>query len=97
MLAAGVKLAVISKIVGHKNWSLTLDTYSDLLPEASRQTAEALDRFLAEHQLSPSDGPKNARYQSGDEGGRTAKWRQKQAPALLHSVGGLPKPLRLYD
>lgn len=51
MLAAGVKLEVISKIVGHKNWSLTLDTYSDLLPEAGAGAAELLDRFLAGNRL----------------------------------------------
>ena len=48
LLAAGAPLEIISKMIGHKNCSLTLQTYSHMLPETSKRAADALDAFLAD-------------------------------------------------
>ena len=46
-LAAGVPLEIVSKKIGHKRVGLTADTYGHLLPEADRESAEAVDALLA--------------------------------------------------
>lgn len=51
LLEAGAPLEVVARIIGHRNLSLTLDVYADLLPKASKRAAEALDRFLEENPL----------------------------------------------
>lgn len=46
MLRAGVHPKVVSERLGHATVSLTLDTYSHVLPDLQREAAEALDRLL---------------------------------------------------
>jgi integrase len=40
-LAAGVDLAIVSKRLGHSTYTITADTYCQLLPGVGRQAAEA--------------------------------------------------------
>ena len=42
MLANGVELAVVSKILGHSSIAITADTYAHLLPGVGRDAAERL-------------------------------------------------------
>lgn len=45
-IAAGVPIEVVSKRLGHRNISITVDTYGHLLPEANRDAARKMDEFL---------------------------------------------------
>jgi integrase len=46
MLRAGVHPKVVSERLGHATVSITLDTYSHVLPDLQRDAAQALDRLL---------------------------------------------------
>ncbi len=46
LLAAGVPLAVVSKVLGHSSITITSDTYSHLLEGVGRQEAEAPDALV---------------------------------------------------
>ena len=73
LLAQGVHPRVVMELLGHSQVSLTLDTYSHVLPglqaEAAKRMDEALDfgrqtgrqtenESLDEHQKSPNSGEK---------------------------------------
>ena len=47
MLKAGIHPKVVSKRLGHSTTSITLDTYSHVLPDMQRDAATALDAILA--------------------------------------------------
>ena len=46
MLRAGVNPKVVSERLGHATVSITLDTYSHVLPDLQREAAAALDAIL---------------------------------------------------
>jgi integrase len=46
LLAQGVRPKAVQSILGHSQISLTMDTYSTLLPSVSRQAAEQMDLVL---------------------------------------------------
>ncbi len=46
LLAAGVDLAVVSKMLGHSSITITADTYAHLLEGVGRQAAEAADALV---------------------------------------------------
>ncbi len=46
MLRAGAHPKIVSERLGHATVSLTLDTYSHVLPDLQRDAAEALDGIL---------------------------------------------------
>lgn len=46
-IAAGVPIEIVSKRLGHRNISVTVDTYGHLLPESNREAARRVDEFLA--------------------------------------------------
>jgi len=46
LLAAGVDLAVVSKMLGHSSITITADTYAHLLEGVARQAAEAADALV---------------------------------------------------
>lgn len=46
LLAAGVDLAVVSKMLGHSSITITADTYAHLLDGVGRQAAEAADAVV---------------------------------------------------
>ena len=46
LLAQGVHPKVVQEILGHSQFSLTMDTYSTSLPSASREAAEQMDPVL---------------------------------------------------
>lgn len=48
MLMAGVHPKVVSERLGHATISITLDTYSHVLPDMQRDATEAVERLLAE-------------------------------------------------
>ena len=47
LLGAGVELAMVSKVIGHKRYALTVDQYGHLTPEAGQKIAAQVDDFLA--------------------------------------------------
>jgi integrase len=73
MLALGVPAEVIAKRLGHKNISITIDTYGHLLPEANQEAARRLDAFLLEGR-SGSTGDASA----GPPGHRPARLDQSR-------------------
>ena len=56
MLLAGVHPKVASERLGHATVSLTLDTYSHVLPDLQRDAAEAMDVFLKPAAKRPATG-----------------------------------------
>ena len=46
MLSGGVHPKVVSERLGHASISITLDTYSHVLPDMQREAAETIDRIL---------------------------------------------------
>jgi integrase len=46
MIAAGVDIAVVSKMLGHSSISITADTYSHLLEGVDRRAADAVEALL---------------------------------------------------
>jgi integrase len=46
MLAQGVHPKVVQAALGHSQISLTMDTYSTVLPPVSREAAEQMDAVL---------------------------------------------------
>ena len=59
MIAAGVDLAVVSKMLGHSSYGITADTYGHLLEGVARQAAEAADALIPQprDQSVTNDGP----------------------------------------
>ena len=51
LLAQGVPARVVMETLGHSNISITMDTYTHVLPELQRQAAEAMDRVLGDRTL----------------------------------------------
>lgn len=47
LLGAGVDLAMVSKMIGHKRYALTVDQYGHLTPEAGEKIAAQVDDFLS--------------------------------------------------
>ena len=54
LLAQGVAPRVVMETLGHSQISLTLDTYSHLIPELGRQAARRMDELLAIEPAAPS-------------------------------------------
>jgi site-specific recombinase XerD len=48
LLAQGVPARVVMEILGHSQISVTMNTYSHVLPEMQRGAAELMDGFLRE-------------------------------------------------
>lgn len=57
MLRAGVHPKVVSERLGHATVSVTLDTYSHVLPDLQRDAAQALDGVLGPAIRRPRAGP----------------------------------------
>ena len=70
MLKAGVHPKIVSERLGHARVSLTLDTYSHILPGLQEATAERFDKML-EPKLAQTEGVSKALAKNGDlNGGR---------------------------
>jgi hypothetical protein len=52
LLVQGVPARVVMETLGHTNISITMDTYTHVLPELQRQAADAMDRTLGRGQWS---------------------------------------------
>ncbi len=48
LLAQGVPARVVMETLGHSQISLTLNTYSHVIPSLMRDAADAMDRLLRE-------------------------------------------------
>jgi integrase len=48
LLVQGVPARVVMETLGHSNISITMDTYTHVLPELQRQAADATDRALGD-------------------------------------------------
>jgi hypothetical protein len=53
MLAAGVPIAVVSKMLGHSSITITSDTYSHLLEGVGRAAADAADALVPTRKTAP--------------------------------------------
>jgi integrase len=51
LLVQGVPARVVMETLGHSNISITMDTYTHVLPELQRQAADAMDRALGNRTL----------------------------------------------
>jgi integrase len=51
LLVQGVSPRVVMETLGHSNISITMDTYTHVLPELQRQAADAMDRALGNRSL----------------------------------------------
>jgi integrase len=47
LLVQGVSARVVMETLGHANISITMDTYTHVMPELQRQAADAMDRLLS--------------------------------------------------
>jgi len=47
MLAVGTNPKVVQETLGHANVTITLDTYSHLLPNLQEEVAEKVDELLS--------------------------------------------------
>jgi len=47
MLASGVPLQLVSKILGHASVQITADLYNYIPPEATREAADVMDRIFS--------------------------------------------------
>jgi integrase len=47
MLALGVQPKVVAEILGHSRISVTMDTYSHVLPHLQEEAAERMNSLLA--------------------------------------------------
>jgi integrase len=48
LLSRGVPVKVVSEMLGHASVSITLDTYSHVLPDMQESAARAMDEALGE-------------------------------------------------
>lgn len=48
LLVQGVPARVVMETLGHSNISITMDTYTHVLPELQSQAADAMDRALGD-------------------------------------------------
>jgi integrase len=51
LLVQGVPARVVMETLGHSNISITMDTYTHVLPELQRQASDAMDRALGNRSL----------------------------------------------
>jgi hypothetical protein len=67
-LAAGADLKAIQDMLGHASIVLTADTYTSVLPEVARQTAEGIAALVMAAGRNPpgrAEGPPRASGRSG--------------------------------
>lgn len=63
LLLAGIHLKVVSECLGYANISITLDTYSHVLPNMQQETAEKLEAML----FAPKDEEIQDKMEAGNE------------------------------
>jgi integrase len=56
-LAAGVPISEVSRWLGHKSITTTVDLHGHLVPEASSRARDALDKAFAGTRVSPQSAP----------------------------------------
>ena len=85
MLAAGVHLAVVSKMLGHSSITITADTYAHLLEGVGRQAAEAAEALIP-----------HPREQSVTNDGTAGNRRPRRQLETAVQVGG-PRGTRTHN
>ena len=94
LLSRGVSPRVVMEVLGHSQISLTLDTYSHVLPSLLSDAAAQMDDLLRDDDLVPGLAPEAAQpAQSGPEasGGETASYLGQ--PQIRQQFGGV-RPAR---
>ena len=56
LLVQGIHPKVVSEMLGHSAVSMTLDIYSDVLPDMQKDATQALDRLFPEDDLNDARG-----------------------------------------
>ena len=75
LLAAGVDIAVVSKIMGHGSISITADTYSHMIANMGKAAAEAASALVPRaHRDSPGTGGTPRAHQRPPEGRRSRNY-----------------------
>lgn len=90
LLSRGVSPRVVMEMLGHSQISLTLDTYSHVLPSLLSDAAAQMDDLLRDDDLVPGLAPEAAQpAQSGPEasGGETASYLGQ--PQIRQQFGGV--------
>jgi Phage integrase family len=60
-LAEGVPISEVSRWLGHKSITTTVDLYGHLVPEASGRACDTLDRAFASARMCPESAPRAQR------------------------------------
>ncbi len=92
LLAAGVDLAIVSKMLGHSSITITADTYAHLLEGVGRQAAQAADDLIpprtCDHSVTNTRS-ETAEGLTANNGGGPLTWDDAGAPSGTRT----PNPL----
>lgn len=55
MIHAGVNPKALQKLMGHENWSVTMDTYGHLFPDATQEAMDIFERYLRPSDVSADE------------------------------------------
>ncbi len=58
LLAQGVHPKVVQEMLGHSTSSLTLDTYSHVIPGLQEEAAVKMEALLASRRVTPASSPR---------------------------------------
>jgi integrase len=75
LLAQGVPARVVMEILGHSAIALTMNTYSHVAPEVSREAAERMAQMLWQDDEDQADEDQADEDQADDEDGELGKGR----------------------
>jgi hypothetical protein len=92
LLAEGIHPKVVQERLGHSQISLTLDTYSHVLPSMQRAAADKLDQFLE-----ALNDPTGCKVAVNDEDGLKARWNDRRNVLDLQVKDGAQKRSRTAD
>jgi integrase len=85
MLKAGVHPKIVSERLGHANISITLDTYSHVLPGLQEAAAERFDKLLNDSSFSQNEDINVSKMLATDDGVESRPCRDRTCDHLIKS------------
>jgi integrase len=85
MLKAGVHPKIVSERLGHANISITLDTYSHVLPGLQEAAAERFDKLLNNSSFSQNEDTNVCKMFASGKGVDSEPWRDRTSDHLIKS------------